>query len=214
VLGARARVRVRVTERVPEDRDDPEWPIYDEILRGGLSNGVLLHGFDAVLRVESRAHDAGTIAGVVGEHVGVVGSPTVSWSTAVFGREIAIFAPMGPVMLVYCMRRNPAIDHDEFSAAWRVHAKIAEGTPNITGYRQLHASPADSATANRVLGTPDTEIDGVVLASFSSIIDFSRAVGGPKTFTQPSLESERRFNDIDRATAVLTRVVYDSGSDA
>jgi hypothetical protein len=203
--------RVRVTRRIVEDPADAEWPTYRSILEGGLSNGVLLRGFDAAVRIESPTLDVAGVADLLAEQPGVRERVDKSASTATVGSEIAIFDPIGPVTLIYAMRRNLAVDHAEFSAAWQRHAAIAEGTPRIAGYRQLHSSPEDSATANRRLGLPDTGIDGVVLASFASITDFSQAVGGPTTFTKPSLESEQRFNAISRATAVLTRLVFDSG---
>jgi len=194
----------RVLFPLPEPEDSGS--DFSRILRDGLSNGVKLGGFDAV--VELNAPEPGALPDLVGSlseiraSAGALIDP--ARTAAVAGTDVVIVDGTGPVHLVYGMRRKAGTSHEDFSRYWeQQHTTVARFTPGLAGYRQLHADPALSKAAAVAAGVDLFDVDGVALEWFATLPDFCSAVGAPVDFKERAKSSEGQFNDIERATAIV-----------
>jgi hypothetical protein len=179
---------------------------YDRILREGLSNGVKLGGFDAV--VELNAPDPGALPDLVRSFAEIRASAGAlidpARTAAVAGTDVVIVEGTGPVHLVYGMRRKAGTSHQDFSRYWeQQHTTVAKFTPGLAGYRQLHADPELSKAAAGAAGVDLSDVDGVALEWFATLADFCSAVGAPVDFKARAKSSEVQFNDLQRATAIV-----------
>jgi EthD domain len=194
----------RVLFPLPESADAGR--DYGRILREGLSNGVKLGGFDAV--VELNAPDPSALPDLVSSLEEIRASVRAfidpARTAAVAGTDIVIVEGRGPVHLVYGMRRKAGTSHQDFSRYWeQQHTTVAKFTPGLAGYRQLHADPELSKAAAGAAGVDLYDVDGVALEWFASLPDFCSAVGAPVDFKERAKSSEGQFNDIQRATAIV-----------
>jgi hypothetical protein len=198
----------RVAMPIPGSPPETQRTGYDEVLVSGLSNGVLLGGIDAILELAAPAnHDAALLTpgfGGLAERLGDLVDADAS--VAVVGTDFVVLDGDAPIQLFYFMRRNRALTVEQFTETWRdQHTRIARFTPGLAGYRQLHASAALSAEAARAAGVGQCDVDGVALEWFSDFEAFLSATGAAPEFREQAKASESRFNDLERATAVLTR---------
>jgi hypothetical protein len=205
VPGACARVAHPVSGHAPGEPGTG----YDALLADGLMNGVRLGGLAAVLDV-AVPHDVDAsvpveaLAGFGARHADVIDAAA---SIAVVGTDFVILDGTAPVQLFYFMRRNPALTPAEFTDIWRdQHTKIAQFTPALSGYRQLHVDPERSAAAGATTGIGTVDVDGVALEWFADADAFVTATSAPPEFLDQAKASEARFNDLGRVTAVLTTV--------
>jgi hypothetical protein len=182
---------------------------YDEVLEQGLMNGVHLGGLDAVLDVAvpvdgDRGRVVDALAGFGERHADVVDADAC---IAAVGTDFVILDGTAAIQLFYFMRRNPALTLTEFSDTWRdQHTKVAQFTPGLSGYRQLHLDAELSAAAGAHAGVGTVDFDGVALEWFDGVDAFISATSAPPEFLEQAKASEARFNDLGRVTAVLTTV--------
>jgi EthD domain len=182
---------------------------YDELLDHGLMNGVQMGGVDAVLDIAipssgDRQSLVDAIAGFGDRHADVFDLPA---SIAVIGTDFVILDGVASIQLFYFMRRNPSITLAEFTDTWRdQHTKIAQFTPGLSGYRQLHVDDALSESAAVSAGVGLANVDGVALEWFDGVEAFISATSAPPEFLEQAKASESRFNDLGAVTAVLTDV--------
>jgi hypothetical protein len=184
----------------------PDEGTYELVLKRGLTNGVLLGGFDAVLDLTVPDADIGRTGGALGEVVRALGDLIdPARSAAVGGRVHVIMEGTGKIQLFYCMRRLADVTHETFSSYWREqHADVGKVTPGLAGYRQLHADESVSASLATAAGVGIADFDGVALEWFAEMADFITAAGSPPSHAIKAKASEGNFNDIDRATAIIT----------
>jgi hypothetical protein len=186
--------------------DDHAGGDYGRIVREGLSNGVKLGGFDAVVELNAPTPTAlPDLVGCLREIRASAGALIDPGRTAaVAGTDIVIVEGTGPVHLVYGMRRKAGTSHQDFSRYWeQQHTTVAKFTPGLAGYRQLHADPELSKAAAAAAGVDLYDVDGIALEWFATLADFCSAVGAPVDFKERAKSSEGQFNDIQRATAIV-----------
>lgn len=184
---------------------------YDAVASEGLSNGVRLGGFDAVVELSLRTLPGRSAAAELFRHstdlLGGVIDP--SRSSVAVGRLATIIEGSGPLRLVYCMRRLPTVTHQAFSDFWlHQHATVARLTAHICAYFQLHVDVERSRAAAAGAGVALDEIDGIALESFEDMDRFVRCVRPDASFAHRAQSSEETVNDLARVTAVLTAVEH------
>jgi hypothetical protein len=182
---------------------------YDAVLEHGLSNGVRLGGFDVALSVTvSDEMGPALLDAVDGETDRLGDALDATRSAVAVGPDHSILDGHGAVQLFYCMRRLPRVSHDEFSRYWlEQHSKVGVVTPGLASYHQLHADPESTARAAKLAGFGISDVDGVALEWFPDMAGFITAVGSPPSHASTAKSSESNFNDIDRATAIVGRVL-------
>ncbi len=189
---------------------------YDEVLTRGLSNGVLLGGFDAALSltIPDGAPVDGHVAGAVAALRERLGDTLDADRSAVaLGTAHSIKDGHGPIQLFYGMRRKAGVTHEAFSEYWlQQHSKVGVVTPGLAGYHQLHADQERSAAATTAAGFGVEVLDGVALEWFADMAAFVSAVGSRPDHGVAAKASEDRFNDISRATGILARVLDVGGA--
>lgn len=179
---------------------------YELVLQRGLSNGVLLGGFDAVLDLTvagGAPADLGSRLATVVETLG----PRIdrARSAVVAGKVHVMLDGTGDIQLYYCMRRLAEVSATTFSQYWREqHAQVGLVTPGLAGYDQLHADEPESSALARAAGVGVADFDGVALEWFAVMDDFIKAAGSPPSHAVKAKASEGNFNDIERATAIIT----------
>ena len=205
IQGAFARIALAI----PRGESTAPTTPYDELLDHGLMNGVRLGGVDVALDVAIPAIEdpdvlVGALAGLADRRGDVI---DVEHAVVMIGTDFVILDGDAPLQLFYFMRRNRSLTHDEFIDTWRdQHTKIAQFTPGLSGYRQLHGNEELSLAAACSAGVERADVDGVALEWFSTIDAFISATSAPPEFLEQAKASEARFNDLERATGVLTRV--------
>jgi hypothetical protein len=143
-----------------------------------------------------------TLDGLVGRLGGAI---EPARSAAALGVDHEIMEGTGAVQLFYCLRRVPALTHEQFSDYWRNQlVKHTTKTPMKAGYRQVHADPELTIRAAKAAGVEIDDIDGVALEWYPDMPSFSTAVAWSDQPTAPSIEAETEMSDIGRAIAVLT----------
>jgi hypothetical protein len=193
---------------------------YGRILDEGLGNGVALGGFDAA--VELTVPVKRPLSALLGcleeirEAAGYVIDP--ARSAALAGTDVMILKGKGPVRLVYGMRRRAGTTHRDFCRFWEKHyTNVTRFTPGLAGYCQLHGDLEASEKAAGAAGVDLHDIDGAALHWYRSLEDFESAVAlvgplvpharEPVPFQERALEAERRFSDLERATAIVATEV-------
>ncbi len=103
--------------------------------------------------------------------------------------------------MVFCLRRLPGLDAQEFSRYWREeHAALFAGfaqTLRVRRYTQSHRLPSRVNDALRSYrGAPDG-YDGVAEVWFDSLQDLLEALGSPEgqAAAEALVEDEKRFID-------------------
>jgi hypothetical protein len=190
---------------------------YDGVLTRGLSNGVILGGFDVALSV-TTAPEMGpeTAVDVLADAVdglpGRLGDALDPERSAVaIGTAHPIMDGHSPIQLFYGMRRKAGVTHQEFSDYWlQQHSKVGVVTPGLSGYYQLHVDPEPSERATKAAGFGIDVLDGIALEWFTDMASFVNATGQP-VHGQKAKASEDNFNDISRATAIMTKVLDHGG---
>jgi hypothetical protein len=187
---------------------------YDEVLTRGLSNGVILGGFDVALSVTSAVEMGdqtalGVLTDLVAGLADRLGDALDAERSAVaIGTDHPIMVGHAPFQLFYGMRRKPGVTHEAFSAYWlEQHSKVGVVTPGLTGYDQLHVDPEATATATAAAGLGVEVLDGVALEWFADLAAFVSAVGSKPSHGAAAKASEDNFNDIARAIGILTTVL-------
>jgi hypothetical protein len=199
-----AAARVTAVPSLPAS--DPAAEGFARVLERGLSNGVMLGGFDLVLDVDVPAGTLPELATPVTGLAARLGSRfDAERSAVVAGTPYEFVAGDGEFQLYYCMRCLPGVSHDQFSEYWRVqHSEIGRVTPGLAGYQQLHTDPDVSRTLATAAGVGVADIDGVALEWFATMDDLVTAVGCPPSHAHAAKSSEDNFNDISRVTAIVT----------
>ncbi len=184
---------------------------YDEVLTRGLSNGVILGGFDvAVSLTSSRLGPAAEIAveALAGLDDRLGDALDAERSAVAIGTAHPIMEGHGPIQLFYGMRCKEGVTHDAFSDYWlQQHSKVGVVTPGLAGYLQLHVDPDPSTKATEAAGLGVEVLDGVALEWFADMAAFVSAVGSKPSHGAAAKASEDNFNDISRATAIMTKVL-------
>jgi hypothetical protein len=195
------------------------WPAtdaaYDGVLTHGLSNGVLLGGFDLALSL--TVPEAPVLETILVDELAALGGHLgdgldAERSAVAVGQVHSIKDGHAAVHLLYGMRRRAGVTHEAFSEHWlEQHSKVAVHTPGLVGYHQLHVDPVRTGRATEAAGFGVDVLDGVALEWFADIAGFVGAVGAKPEFGQAAKASEDRFNDIARATGILTQVLEAHG---
>jgi len=212
--GAESRLLLAIAAPKTDDDD------YGRILQNGLSNGVKLGGFDAVveLTIPGRRRLA-DLVGCLEEIRGTAGDAIDSpRSAAVAGTDVVLVDGVGPLRLFYAMRRKAGTSHADFCRYWeKRHSKMTRITPGLAGFKHLHADLDASKRAAEAAGVGLHDIDGVSLQWYRSAHDFAKVVAlvgpmvphadAPMSFKDKALSSEREFSDLNRATAIVATQV-------
>jgi hypothetical protein len=181
----------------------------------GLSNGVILGGFDVALSVTVADEPGATdrLADAVDGLAGRLGDVLDAERSAVaIGTAHVIKEGHGPIQLFYGMRRLPAVTHEQFSDYWlQQHSKVGVVTPGLAGYHQLHVDPAPTGLAAKAGGLGVEVLDGVALEWFADMADFVSAIGSKPSHGVAAKSSEQQVHDIDRATAIMPKVLETGG---
>jgi len=132
-------------------------------------------------------------------------------SVALLTDEHVIVEPVGdgPIVLLECLRRNPAVDRRTFSDMWLHHGRIgreAHARGLLAGYIQNHSLPEDVAGEARLddLGSSDERWDGVVTAYFDSLAVAKELFADPLA-AEEAFEDEKQFIDHSKALYLLAR---------
>jgi hypothetical protein len=208
--GAESRVLLPIGTSEDDGTD------YGRVMRDGLGNGVKLGGFDAAVELTVPASQPlpALIAGLEEIRASAGHAFDASRSVAVAGTDVVKLQGEDSVRLIYAMRRRDGTTHAEFSRYWnRRYTTVARFTPGLVGYRQMHADPDASERAAGAAGVALHDVDGIALLWYRSLRDLASAAtlvgplvpnaATPVSFREQALETERRFHDLQRATAIV-----------
>lgn len=192
-----AGLRVRWGVKLPEDP-------FSSTAQGAGAAGLHLDGF---LEMASEVVEPTVMRSLVMGVAARLGADVDPASSAlVAGEEHTIFPGDRPVLLIYALRRLPALTHEQFCDHWlHRHAEFARPTQEHRGYRQFHADPEWSARLAGAAGVAIADIDGVAEASYADVADFQDVMSRPEVAAD-AMEDERRFIDHARSAGVLTAV--------
>jgi uncharacterized protein (TIGR02118 family) len=113
------------------------------------------------------------------------------------------------VKLVFCVRRRPDVDEDEFHRYWRdVHAPLVQAHASALGIRryvQVHTAYARVNDALAATREAPESFDGVAELWFDSVEALIAATGSPAGVAagEELLADERRFIDHSRSPIFL-----------
>jgi hypothetical protein len=161
----------------------------DELLASGLPPAhtrVPVTSFDAVLEVS------------------VPDGTDPARSAAVLGVDHTIIEGSGALQLFYCLRRVPALTHEQFSAYWLNQlVEHTTKTPGKSAYRQLHADPDLTLRASKAAGVAIDDVDGVALEWYPDMASFWSAVGWANEPDAGVIQAETQMSDFSRALSIL-----------
>jgi hypothetical protein len=120
--------------------------------------------------VELRAEDAGALLAAAEDlGKGLADGVDRSRSIALVGTDHVMLSGSGPAVLIYGLRRLPALTLPAFHAYWvNTHAEFGRRALAGQGYRQVHADPASSAALAAAVGLDLSDLDGAVISASSS----------------------------------------------
>jgi len=92
-----------------------------------------------------------------------------SRSLALVGTDYVMLPGPGPAVLIYALRRLPALTLPAFQDYWiSTHAEFGRRALAGQGYRQIHADPKASAELAGTVGVELSDLDGAVVSESSS----------------------------------------------
>lgn len=90
-------------------------------------------------------------------------------SVVLVGTDHVMLPGAGPAVLIYALRRLPALTPAEFSSYWiTTHADFGRRALAGQGYRQVHADAILSAELADAVGIAVCDLDGAVVSATSS----------------------------------------------
>jgi uncharacterized protein (TIGR02118 family) len=186
-----------IREALAQAADGPLVDSYD---------GVAISWFDDVKSLTQAMNSEAVAAALEDERHFIDHSRSV----AVLVDEHVVVEPIGagPIVLVECLRRQPAIDRHTFSERWLHHGHLgreAHARGLLAGYIQNHAlAPDDARVAGLHLGSSGEDWDGVVIAYFDSTAVAKELFGDPLA-SETAYEDERAFIDHSQALYLMAR---------
>jgi hypothetical protein len=182
----RARILVR-------EKDDPN-----------LKSGVPKGDPDCFgVACELRGDDPAVVATKLG--IGTVGGIDRARSIALVGTDHIMLPGPGPAVLIYAMRRLPALTLDGFHDYWiTTHAEFGRRALAGQGYRQVHADPVRSAELAEALGIAIFDLDGAVVSESTSWDAYwqRRATPQARQTGSEALADEDNFIDHTRSMSM------------
>jgi hypothetical protein len=181
----------------------------DELLASGLPPAhtrVPVTSFDAVLEVSvpDGTDPARLLDGLDGLVDRLGGAADPARSAAVLGVDHTIIEGSGALQLFYCLRRVPALTHEQFSAYWLNQlVEHTTKTPGKSAYRQLHADPDLTLRASKAAGVAIDDVDGVALEWYPDMASFWSAVGWANEPDAGVIQAETQMSDFSRALSIL-----------
>jgi hypothetical protein len=181
----------------------------DELLATGLPPAhtrVPVTSFDAVLEVSiGEETDPARLFDRLDGLADRLGSALDrSRSAAAFGEDLPIIDGGGALQLWYCLRRVPALSHEQFSAYWRNQLiEHTTKTPGKSGYRQLHADPELTIQAAKAAGVAIDDVDGVALEWYPDLASFWLALRWADQPDAGVIQAETQMSDFGRALSML-----------
>ena len=86
------------------------------------------------------------------------------------GTDHVMLPGAGPAVLIYALRRLPALTPAEFSSYWiSTHADFGRRALAGQGYRQVHADATLSAELADALGIAVCDLDGAVVSATTEL---------------------------------------------
>ena len=156
--------------------------------------------------VELRAEDAGALlAAAESLGKGLIDGVDRSRSIALVGTDYVMLPGPGPAVLIYALRRLPALSLAAFHDYWTsTHAEFGRRALAGQGYRQVHAIPAASAELAGALGLQVSDLDGAVISESSSWDAYwqRRATDGARKTGAEALADEDNFIDHSRSMSM------------
>lgn len=129
-------------------------------------------------------------------------------SAVIAGSEHVIIPGECPLLLVYALRRLPALTSRQFHDYWlNKHAEVARTIPVLRAYRQFHADEKATSEAARELGIAIADFDGAAQGYYREIKDFMDIMTQPEVVAD-AIEDEKRFIDIPRSAMGLYRIAW------
>jgi hypothetical protein len=156
--------------------------------------------------VEQRAESAGALL-VAAERLGkgLIDGVDRSRSIALLATDYVVLPGSGPAVLVYALRRLPALTLAAFHDYWAgTHAAFGRRALAGQGYRQLHADPASSAELAGALGLEVSDLDGAVISESGSWDSYwqRRATAAAGKTGAEALADEDNFIDHSRSMSM------------
>jgi hypothetical protein len=176
---------------VDVDKGDDIPPVFDAVFEVSAENTALDKLLAAIQDVPAR------LGNVLDRHK----------SCVIAGTEHIIIPGEESLMLVYPLRRLPAMTSAAFHDYWlNHHAAIARTLPNLRGYRQFHADAEETLKATRLTGLGITDVEGAALGYFKNPKDFLAIMSQPEV--QTALEDEKKFIDHSRSSVALYHAAW------
>jgi hypothetical protein len=134
------------------------------------------------------------------------GAVDATRSIALAGDDHVMLAGSGPAVLVYALRRLPALTLPAFHEYWSsVHAEFGRRALAGQGYRQLHADPSLSAEVAGSAGLAGHDLDGAVVSESASWDDYFRRRAQPEMQAAGAAALADEDNFIDHTRSVTMR---------
>ncbi|MBE0595892.1 MAG: EthD domain-containing protein [Desulfuromonadales bacterium] len=164
--------------------------------------------FEAVFEVGSPGGDWAELTALFAGVVRNLADWIVAEKSAVIaGTEHVILPGECPLLLIFALRRLPALTSPQFHDYWlNRHAEVARTVPVLRAYRQFHADAKASAAAGRALGLGIVDFEGAAQGYYRDIGDFMAIMAQPAVVAD-ALADEKRFIDHGRSVLGLYRVV-------
>jgi hypothetical protein len=180
--------------------------ILEEPALAGGDFSIGISDFDAVLEALLPAEDDldRALECFSGLATRLSDSVDPSRSAAIVGTDHLIVEGMGAMQVHVALRRLSSLTHEAFSAFWRDEfAPVVRTTPNLVGYRQVHAHAGVSTDAANATGLADQGFDGVAVEWFPSIPLLQDAAVWSDEL-EAHLATRRRFLDLPRSRSLLS----------
>ncbi|RVQ65552.1 hypothetical protein EKN06_13465 [Croceicoccus ponticola] len=118
------------------------------------------------------------------------------------GREVAITAGDGPILVVMPLRRLASLDRSGFMQMWfGGHAQLGEEVAGVR-YRQNHIDVTAATELGERVGSVAEPLDGLAESYFDTLDD-AVAIMSQTSVTVDAIVDERRFIDHSRSRFAL-----------
>ena len=195
--GVAARLEAGQASRILlREQDDPN-----------LVSGVPRGEPDAFgVACELRADDPGDLlAAATKLGIGEADGIDRSRCAALVGTDHVMLPGSGPAVLIYALRRLPALTLAEFHDYWiSTHAEFGRRALAGQGYRQVHADPTLSAELAEAIGVTVHDLDGAVVSASPSWDSYWQRRADPEARKTGSeaLADEDNFIDHTRSMSM------------
>jgi hypothetical protein len=174
----------------------------------GQANGAAAR-FDAVISSGSPSATAAWLSAAVAEVAsGVCALIDRASSGALSGAVTVIMPGEGPYLTLYPLRRILSMSAGEFHDYWlNRHGSLARTVPGLSGYRQFHGDPRQTAELARGLGFGVSDFDGCAEGRRATI-QAAAINRGPEL--EAVLADEKNFIDLARCGPTMYRAIFGS----